>query len=78
MVWKTKNHIVKKLVLGGKREEIKFAIFPIELDDGNTVWLQSYKRIWEVKFLNCRYTRICDRYVDIGPGLREQIIEEKL
>ncbi len=46
MRWKTKQEKKPEYKKGSKRTEEVFAFLPVDLSDGNTVWLESYVREW--------------------------------
>ena len=50
MKWKTNPTILKN---GDRRTKIKFALFPIETDDGYTVWLETYESNQQFCQLRC-------------------------
>ena len=51
-------------------------IIPVKVTSGHTIWLEHYTQIWRLNLVKNRYVNIGTRVVNIGPGLKWQIIEE--
>lgn len=74
MKWKT--HIERVPKKGSIQIIKKFAFLPKKLNDGYTVWLELYTQKWQLNMVEHRYIHGYNRLIDIGPGLKWQIVKE--
>jgi hypothetical protein len=70
MIWKTKKEGDRKIVK-------RFAFFPVELDDGNTIWLESFTREKVLRYAQLIYIPSYDGIKRSGGYFYWEIISDK-